>query len=624
MKGWALAIFVAVASCGGGSDWDRPEVPSARVYVDSTSPTPAQAAALEALGPVTEAAFRPGTRDLSMLRGPALAHARGHPDDAAIRFVARYPALFSGASIRVDRVARHGGGAVVRASQWAGGRRVMAGALVFDFDAAGRLTQVAGSTRAVPRLPGAVLSSAAAEDLARRALEAELPGAEALVARDTEMVVARGQGAFLVTLEANPGDGPTRRAILVDDQRGAILGDVDTLALEGGPRGQRAPTDVGADTRRVFEALHALLGLDGFLDPLGDRVTPASALRAVPGPARMFWDGAQLVHGATSSAVPTGAGLGAVAHALAHGLIAAFSGPTGAGESGALGEGLADALAAMVRVQLGDGRGAWRVGQGPNLRDLAHPRARGEPCHMDGYVREPEDAAHDDGAIHRNATIVGHAFFLMSEGGRGCAGDRTIVGLGAARTAQVLLGALRSGLTSTADFAQCARATEASALARLGPSAARTVRRAWEAVGVRVPRDDLLPLHDAPQYVERPFVAERVSSRLARLRSDLRRLFDGPPVLALGARVRGHLAAGTSEIFAVRIHRVRDLHLAATSGAPLQLRVRGASGRVLARIFAHGGRAGSSARVQPGKYLIELSQVGAGRVRGVAYALSLR
>lgn len=673
---WWVAGLVALAGCTGAGQVEEDGVEaSAGFYADSAPPTRDQARELESVGQVDEVAFRPLSHDLALLRGPALGRSEGDPAAAALAFVAARPASFAGAELRIESVREDpDGGSVVHADQLASGRRVLEGAVAFSFDAAGNLVQVAGSTWPVQPLPEAKLAYGDAEDTARSFVASQLPDAHPLVVSD-EAVVSGGRGAYRVLVEANPAAGPTRRAVLVDDQTGAVLGDEEELqfgtahgrgvfneprtfevsdlgngrlAMVDQTRGQGIATyawsgggfpgdlvssgdgvtwdatgfgrgsavDAHANAEVVFDYyrdVHGRSGLDG---------RGAAILSTVHYGQRYdnaFWDGAQMVYGDGDGQTfaPLAGGLDVVAHELTHG-VSQFSCRLGhAGQPGALNEAISDAFASFVQLRAGNGDQAWKIGaaiytpgrSGDALRDLSDPRRLGQPDHMSLYDDAPQDAAHDNGAVHENATIAGHAFFLMAMGGTNKTSGRSAPGIGAAHAEQVLYHALTHGLTAHADFAQCARACVASAQMLFGPREAASVRAAWEAVGVLMPSSAGAPLPSGKQVEGEPNNTRRKASPLA------------PGTL------QGEITDEQDvDYFRFEVAAATDLEVdLGNLGDDLDLRLYDARGRILARSEQAGTRAERIAgRAQRGAYYLRVFAPSGTRPSHAGYTLSLR
>jgi Zn-dependent metalloprotease len=96
----------------------------------------------------------------------------------------------------------------------------------------------------------------------------------------------------------------------------------------------------------------------------------------------------------------------------------------------------------------------------------------------------------DNGGVHINATIPGHAFFLAIEGGTNRTSGLSVTGVGAANRVQierVFYRAFTQLLPSSANFSMARQATLQAASDLFGGSspAFRAVSEAWTAVGVQ-------------------------------------------------------------------------------------------------------------------------------------------
>lgn len=235
-----------------------------------------------------------------------------------------------------------------------------------------------------------------------------------------------------------------------------------------------------AATRAYFARVHGL--------------APLSTIATVHygrGYKNAFWNGRQLVFGDGDGELfaPLAAALDVVAHEYAHAVIEELAGLGHSGEVGAVNEGLADLFACFTE-QAVHGRTDFRIGErvtlrSPALRDLADPHRSGNPAHL----RERIVSRRDRGAIHANATLVGHAGYLIAAGGTNSVSGLLVRGLGLSKTQRLFYRALVRYLGPRAGFADLADATVAAAQDLDGPGAAAdTVAEAWRAVGVRTMR----------------------------------------------------------------------------------------------------------------------------------------
>jgi Zn-dependent metalloprotease len=559
-----VLVLVAIGCARTRGEEDGQET-SEGFYADSAPPLKAQSIELQALAAqgahIDEAAFHPGTHDLAFLSGSSLSVASSSLEQVAESFVADHPALFEHASVKTVMRSDDAEGSTLHASQFVGARRLLGSDLVFRFDSSGSLERIASHTMAPPTLPNALLST---DDALTRAV-AEIaplhPDAGALpLAQTTEPVAlfdanSQAHGAYRIVLDAEMDlSAPSRVAVLIDDQTGAVLGTEEQLqrvqgrgtgvfgdrrdievssdpsgdggyAMIDGTRGggvityawkadglpgtiehsstltrwdtghtgKGAAVDAHANAEAVFDYFQDTFGREGIDGESGALISTAHFGKQCND---AFWDGSQVVYGDGDGQTfaPLSGGLDVVMHELAHGVTQAETRLGLSGQTGALNEAISDAFASLLLEQRHDAN-AWRIGAtvytpaDPTdaLRDLADPTRLGQPDHLGLYESAPEDVAHDNGAIHFNATIVGHALFLLSEGGTDHTSGLSVAGLGHARAEQVLYRALTHSLSSSADFVQMARATTTAASDLYGDRASAQARSAWEAVGILVP-----------------------------------------------------------------------------------------------------------------------------------------
>jgi bacillolysin len=188
------------------------------------------------------------------------------------------------------------------------------------------------------------------------------------------------------------------------------------------------------------------------------------------------------------------AGLDVVAHELTHGVTDYSSRLIYRSEPGALNEAFSDVMAIAAEFFFqpkGDGllRADYLIAEDVitpgGLRSLENPALFGDPDH---YTKRYLGTG-DNGGVHTNSTIVGHAFYLAIEGGTNRTSGLGVEGVGAARRQQIediFYRAFTQMLPSDATFAVARAATIQSArdLFGAGSPAERAVVEAWTAVGV--------------------------------------------------------------------------------------------------------------------------------------------
>lgn len=366
--------------------------------------------------------------------------------------------------------------------------------------------------------------------------EGAAPSTPALV------VLPMDEGGYALAWQSQVRTGTDIRACFVGASNGGILLDYSDLKTQrpvlAGPvvydlRGDAARTGgmvsralasdapapgdrTAADARAGVEATAAFFwrrfgrrGIGGDDEPARVIVHPASpadwpSLGKAHGHffAGGFWDGRAIVlgdglpAGATAGGVswkPAAGALDLVAHEFAHGVIDSSSRLVYRGESGALAEAFADAMATGVEFSAqpageGAGRADYEIGEDAapgGIRSLAEPASHGHPDHVSRLVRT--DA--DNGGVHANSTVASHAYYLAIEGGTNKTSGLDVRGVGRDRRDEIERAFYRAFvymLPSAADFAVAREATLQSARDLYGArsEAVRAIEQAWDAVGV--------------------------------------------------------------------------------------------------------------------------------------------
>jgi thermolysin len=190
----------------------------------------------------------------------------------------------------------------------------------------------------------------------------------------------------------------------------------------------------------------------------------------------------------------TSGALDIVAHELTHGVTDYSSRLVYRNESGALNEAFSDVMAVGAEFFFqtpgsGPRRADYLLGEDVitpgGLRSLANPASFGDPDHYSKRFR----GAADNGGVHTNSLIPGHAFYLAIEGGTNRTSGRTVRGVGQENRVEIERSFYRAFvdmLPSNATFRQARSATIAAAtdLYGSGSPAVRAISQAWSAVGV--------------------------------------------------------------------------------------------------------------------------------------------
>jgi len=138
------------------------------------------------------------------------------------------------------------------------------------------------------------------------------------------------------------------------------------------------------------------------------------------------WNGQMMLFG---DAQPFAGALDVVAHELTHGVTQFSANLIYLNQSGALNEAFSDIFGEATEARTNGSGPDWRVGAalGAPFRNLANPSAI-EICPGCGpypqSMSEFINTAQDNGGVHINSTIIGHAFYLLAQGSSGAIGIR--------------------------------------------------------------------------------------------------------------------------------------------------------------------------------------------------------
>ena len=240
---------------------------------------------------------------------------------------------------------------------------------------------------------------------------------------------------------------------------------------------------------------------------------------------------------------PFAGALDIVGHELTHGVIEHSANLLYQDQPGALNEAFADIFGEMIEARTKDGEPDWITGRdlalpasgggGPDLgrpiRNLKDPEAflthfgRPYPKHMDDFFHIQED----NGGVHINSTIIGHAFYLLTED------PPDSIGLEAAPieledAEKIFYHALTNNLVQNSQFIDariaCIQAAEHLIKKELiAEHAAQRTREAFDAVGIFGPGSTPDPpdipsvLPDATLFVYRDVLGQ---FRLGRREAD--------------------------------------------------------------------------------------------------------
>ena len=211
-----------------------------------------------------------------------------------------------------------------------------------------------------------------------------------------------------------------------------------------------------------------------------------------------FWNGSNMTYGDGDGTTFTPlTSVDVAGHEITHGLTEKTAGLVYQKESGALNEAMSDIFGTMVEYSSAVG-GDYLIGEdiytpakaGDALRNMANPRAEGDPDHYS--IRNYPDpcspsSTNDYCGVHSNSGIVNHAFYLLAEGGTNRVSGLSVTGIGRSQAAAIFYRALTMKMGPNTTFSQARAATlsAASDLYGAGSTQYNAVAQAWTAVGVQ-------------------------------------------------------------------------------------------------------------------------------------------
>jgi Zn-dependent metalloprotease len=313
-------------------------------------------------------------------------------------------------------------------------------------------------------------------------------GTNVLVSSDGREATYDGRNRFLIPL-------------LFPGRLFADADDVWNLAGRESP-GQPAGVDAHYYANVTDDFYRSVFGRDSINGAGGQIVSTTHFLRNYN---NAFWNGAKMTYGDGDGVTfrEFSGALDVVAHELTHGVTDFTSNLVYLNEPGALNEAFSDMMGTTAEFYAGAGgldpaaSPDWQIGEDiylapdavPGFRNLADPQEDGDPDH---YSERFLGTA-DNGGVHTNSMIPGHAYALLVNGGRnaGCDAigsnghshtadcDVVVGGVGIEAARQVFYTGFTS-LNSTANFCAARNATVAASPLAIRPS----VSDAWAAVGV--------------------------------------------------------------------------------------------------------------------------------------------
>ncbi len=205
-----------------------------------------------------------------------------------------------------------------------------------------------------------------------------------------------------------------------------------------------------------------------------------------------FWDGQRMTYGdgnATYSPLTT---VDITGHEITHGLTEFSAGLIYQDESGALNEGYSDIFGTAIEFFAKPTMANWTVGEdiGAPFRSLQDPNSYGDP---DTYLGTNwATGSADNGGVHTNSQVIGHWFYLVSEGGSGTndlGNAYSVTGIGVPEASQIAFRTLTTYLPADATYEDARFFSVLSAIDLYGPCTPQVaaVTDAMYAVGLGVP-----------------------------------------------------------------------------------------------------------------------------------------
>lgn len=426
----------------------------------------------------------------------------GQPEAAARAFLAEYGALFGVSDVAALRVLKErtldadaGGRTYVRYQQTINGIPVMAGELIVQVDANGRVWSASGE--ALPEDTAGGLPTTpvvTAETAAQTALAATVKyeggaaanltvSAPALWYYDSALLSAPGPVLtnLVWRVDVSAVDlAPIRELVLVDAITGKVTLHFNQVAdaknrvvynnnnsrsagLPGvGPKrteGQGATGvndvdkayDYAGDTYDFYWSRFARDSIDGAGKQLISTVKFCPSDTSVGCPyANAFWNGNQMVYGDGYAS-----GDDVVGHELSHAVTDFESSLFYYMQSGALNESLSDIFGEYIDLTNGKGNDAagvrWQMGEDipiGAIRNMANPGQFGDPNSMKSSNYKCDTS--DNGGVHSNSGVSNRAAVLMTDGGS--LNGKTVTGIGIEKSAQIWYRMATELITSGAEY----------------------------------------------------------------------------------------------------------------------------------------------------------------------------
>ncbi len=324
-------------------------------------------------------------------------------------------------------------------------------------------------------------------------------------------------------------DGATNKYILKDDTRGAGIQTFNSARTNSYPTTNFSDTDNNwttlefNNTNKDIGALDAHWGAEmtfdfwknnfnrNSYDGNGTMLKSYVHYRSNSNTSLVnaFWNGAVMSYGDGNNSVSILTAIDVCGHEIGHGVCSSTANLVYQNQSGAINEGLSDIWGACIEHYGRTGAlvgpfasGVWNIAEDLSstpFRSMSAPLTHGDPDTYLGssWVATGDEAncspssSNDQCGVHTNSGVMNHWFYIVTVGKSGTNNAPTphsynVIGIGMAKTSQIVYYAERDYLTSNATYLDMRNATieVANSLYCATSPEVQTITNAWYAVNV--------------------------------------------------------------------------------------------------------------------------------------------
>jgi len=304
--------------------------------------------------------------------------------------------------------------------------------------------------------------------------------------------------------ETRTGPAGTAQIQTMNMQNGGVFGN----AVDFSSASTNWTTDAGLDvhwgTEKVFDYWNTIRGRNSFNGTGGTLLSYVHANlvdMGRPNNDNAFWSPTLLAmtYADGTTAFKSVTSLDVIAHEIGHAICQFTAGLGFAGESPSLNEGLSDIWGAVIENYAASWKQPWKIGEDimkngkPCLRSLQNPNTGGDPggSTTGGFPDTYNGTFWDNGLEpHTNATVLGHWFYLLSQGGGGTndlGNAFTVTGIGIEQAAAIVWNAESTmKLQPASQYTDARTAMINAAVELFGACSGQVVQvtNAWYAVGI--------------------------------------------------------------------------------------------------------------------------------------------